>query len=143
MSELKVLDNPAEPVNDVVSAAARSSRILSAEQILGMDDLNTIDVEIPEWPVNGEPGLVRLKTMSAREALNFQKQMSASPKNRDDAMINVVVMSAVDEAGTRIFTAKQVEQLRDKSIKVFTRLQKAAMELNGFSEPGTQAAKGN
>lgn len=130
-------------VDDLTSAINRQSRLLTADQILGMDDLNTMDLEIPEWPVNGEPGIIRLKTLSAREALNFQKTMNLSPANRDNAMISIVVLSAVDDAGNRIFTNAQVERLREKSVKVFTRIQKAAMELNGFGEPDNKAAKGN
>jgi hypothetical protein len=114
---------------------AKVSRILTAEQILGMDDLNTLDVEIPEWQVDGEPGVVRLKALSAREAMTFQKQLSLNNKAREDAMISIVVLSAVDETGERIFNQKQIELLRDKSIRVFGRLQKAAMELNGFTDP--------
>jgi hypothetical protein len=114
-------------------------RYLTAEQILEMDDLNTMDVEVPEWPIDGEPGLVRLKTLSAREALTFQKQMQVNAKAREDAMVSIVVLSAVDENGERLFNQKQVELLRDKSVKVFTRLQTAAMELNGFSNPSKDA----
>jgi len=114
-------------------------RYLTAEQILEMDDLNTLDVEVPEWPIDGEPGIVRLKTLSAREALTFQKQMSVNSKAREDAMVSIVVLSAVDENGERLFNQKQVELLRDKSVKVFTRLQTAAMELNGFSNPNKDA----
>ena len=111
------------------------SRILTAEQILAMDDLNTMDVEIPEWKTaDGEPGVVRLKALTAREALTFQKQLNQNAKAREDAMISIVVLSAVDENGDRIFNAKQMELLRDKSIRVFGRLQKAAMELNGFDD---------
>ena len=110
-------------------------RYLTAEQILEMDDLNTMDVEVPEWPVDGEPGVIRLKTLTAREALTFQKQMQTSAKAREDAMVAIVVLSGVDGGGNRLFNAKQVELLRDKSVKVFTRLQTAAMELNGFSTP--------
>ena len=114
-------------------------RYLTAEQILEMDDLNTMDVEVPEWPIDGEPGIVRLKTLSAREALTFQKQMQVNSKAREDAMVSIVVLSAVDENGERLFNQKQVELLRDKSVKVFTRLQTAAMELNGFSNPSKDA----
>jgi len=114
-------------------------RYLTAEQILEMDDLNTMDVEVPEWSIDGEPGIVRLKTLSAREALTFQKQMQVNSKAREDAMVSIVVLSAVDENGERLFHQKQVELLRDKSVKVFTRLQTAAMELNGFSNPNKDA----
>jgi len=112
-----------------------TKRYLTAEQILGMDDLNTMDVEVPEWPIDGEPGTIRLKTLSAREAMTFQKSMQSSPRAREDAMVNIVVLSAVDEDNNRLFNPKQVEALRDKSVKVFTRLQTAAMELNGFATP--------
>jgi hypothetical protein len=137
--------NTPSPVPGATPApvAPRSGRILTAEQILGMDDLNVEEVEVPEWPVDGQPGIIRLKTMSAREAMNSQKQMNVSPKAREDAMINLIVMSAVDEKGDRIFTAKQVEMLRDKSMRVFVRLQKAAMSLNGFDDNAAASAKGN
>lgn len=121
-----------EAIEILPAETPKKSRLLTAEQILGMDDLNTVDVEIPEWSINGEPGVVRLKALTAREAMTFQKQMQSNNKAREDAMISVVVLSAVDENGERLFNQKQMELLREKSVRVFTRLQRAAMELNGF-----------
>lgn len=113
---------------------AKNSRILTAEQILGMDDLNTVEVEIPEWKTpDGEPGVVRLRALTAREALTFQKQMQSNSKAREDAMINIVILSAVNEDGEPLFNKSQTELLREKSVRVFTRLQKEAMKLNGFN----------
>lgn len=143
MSEDKNVQAPVAGTNPPSPEVPRKNRILTAEQILGMDDLNVEEVEIPEWSVDGQPGILRLKTMSAREAMNFQKQMNVSPKAREDAMINLIVMSIVDERGERLFTAKDVERLRDKSMRVFVRLQKAAMSLNGFDDNAAATAKGN
>lgn len=121
------------------SSTSKVSRILTAEQILAMDDLNTVDVEIEEWKTpDGEPGVVRLKALTAREALQFQRQLNTNAKAREDAMINIVVMSAVDENGDRIFNKMQMELLRDKAIRVFGILQKAAMKLNGFENPNSR-----
>jgi len=124
-------------------AESRANRYLTVEQILDMDDLNTVEVEIPEWPVNGEPGIVILKALTAREALTFQRSMQSNVKAREDAMISIVVLSAVDPEGNRIFNQKQIEQLRDKNVKVFTRLQKAAMDLNGFGQNSQENERKN
>ena len=113
-----------------VLPAEGSEKVLSAEDILGADDVEFERVPVPEWG-----GVVILKTMSAADAIRFHK-MSAGA-NRDEAIVQILAYCACDESGNLLFTTPgQVEKLRRKNIKVFKRLQDAAMDLNGFNEPG-------
>ena len=118
-----------------------SDQMLTVDDILGAEDLTTIDVEIPEWPKNGNPGVIRLKTMTAKESIFFTKSMQNNPQNRDNAMIRLIQRCAITDAGDPLFTEAQVKALSEKSVRVFNKLQKAALELNGFTDLAEQAAK--
>lgn len=102
------------------------SKLLTAEEILAASDLATVDVEVPEWG-----GTVRLRQLSAGETITFSEAASG---NKKLGTVKLIAMSAVDESGNRLFTDKQVEALKSKSIKIFVKLQKIALELNGFTE---------
>jgi hypothetical protein len=104
-----------------------TAKILTAEDILNADDVEYKKVLVPEWG-----GAIRLKIMSAADAIRFNRM-----PNRDEAIVQILAFCACDEDGKLLFTsAKQVEKLREKNIKVFSRLQDACLELNGFKKPG-------
>lgn len=106
---------------------------LSAEDILGADDLKSQEVEVPEWG-----GVVRLRPMSGEEAL---KLVELSGTDRTGAALRVVALCAVKEDGSRLFTDEQIVALRAKSAAALLRLQKKAMELNSLVEEGQVEAK--
>lgn len=108
-------------------------RLLTLDEIFSADDLKVITVEIPEWPKkNGQTGVIRLKTMTADEAIAFTKK---AREDKEAAMILLVQRCAVlNDNATKMFKEEQIVMLRKKSIKVFNRLQNAALELNGFTE---------
>lgn len=120
--------------------------LLTAEEILGADDMSHVDVPVPEWTPNyvdgDEPRKLRIQVMSAAGAIRFAEAQGDQEKARD-AMVRMVVECAVDDNGVRIFTEEQIVQLREKSFAVFQRLQEAALVLNGFAtnDAGEEAAK--
>ena len=107
--------------------------LLSAEQILAADDLDTVDVPVPEWTPPGQPtASVRLKAMSARMAMQFAAEVTDESKKRE-AMVRLVLTCAIDDAGEPLFTEAHLEALQAKSVRVFQRLQDKALVLNGFA----------
>ncbi len=127
--------------NEVLKAvdAVEETQFLSAEDILSSEDITTLDLEIPEWPKNGRPGVVRLKTMTGAEAVKFEKVMKGPQRDLGTPLL--ISACAVKQDGTPLFTSDQVAKLQQKSVRVFNRLQKAALELNGFTKEAEEVAK--
>jgi len=108
-------------------------RYLSASDIMDAKDIETVDVDIPEWG-----GFVRLRTLSGEDAVRFVELVKNDPTG---AALKIVALSAVDDSGNQLFTHEQVELLKRKSMKAIMRLQKEAMRLNGLSEDAPAVAK--
>jgi len=103
--------------------------LLTGAAILAASDLETIDLEVPEWG-----GTIRLRSLTADEAFDFMDLLN-DPVKKKLAAVHLIALSAVDGEGTRLFpTPAEVEQLRRKNIRVFMRLQKALLKLNGFGD---------
>jgi hypothetical protein len=101
---------------------------LSVDEILALDDLDVVPIYIPEWKTH-----VRFRVMSAAQALTFQKTLD-NPSTKADAWIRIFAYCAVDENGKRMFSDQQLQQLREKSTRVFLRLQDELMRINGFKD---------
>lgn len=113
---------------------------LSADDILGSDDLDYVDVTVPEWKKNGKPGVIRFRAMSAAEAIDFTKKLN---DNSADSYVRVVAATAIDPAtGERLFKGDAVVQrLLEKKSGIFIRLQKAVMKLNNIGKDNEDNAK--
>jgi hypothetical protein len=114
----------AERQENVVEVA--SKKRLSAADILGANDVHTVDVEVPEWG-----GFITLRTLTAGEAILVSERLKSGQR---DAAIQVLAMCAVDSEGNLLFTEEDVIRLRSKSLKAVMRVQDAALKLNGMKE---------
>lgn len=99
-------------------------KYLTAEDVLGASDITTVDVDVPEWG-----GTVRLRAMSGEEGVRFMDMMQ---KDRSNSALKVVLLTAVKEDGSPLFTADQLDQLQKKSLKALMKLQSEAVKLNGL-----------
>lgn len=121
---------------------------LSSSDIFGANDLSLEDVEISEWPKDGQPGRLRLRQLDAADTLEMTEAMNGSPK---DGMFIILVYTARDpETDEKVFPlpaepearkeqlAAYVSGLKLKSMKVLNRLQFAAMRVNQMG-PGPRA----
>ena len=105
--------------------------LLSRDQILQADDLQTEDVEVPEWG-----GSVRVRGLLGSERDAFEASMVHMRGNgqRELRLANMrarlVVMSVVDENGRRMFTDADVKALGDKSAAALDRVFDAARKLS-------------
>lgn len=107
------------------------TKVLTAGEILSSVDAQYSEVDCPEWG-----GIVRLRGLSAEEALEFT---AASKKTERDSAALLVVMSVVGEDGRPIFQQTDIPELRRKSMKVLMRLQRAALKLNGLDAATEEA----
>lgn len=110
-----------------------NKRYLSASDILDAKDIETVEVEVPEWN-----GVVRLRALSGEEALRFIELVQ---KDKTGAALKIVALCAVDETGAQLFSPEQVEQLKTKSLRAIMRLQNVALRINGLSEAAPVEAK--
>lgn len=100
-------------------------KTLSAQEILDADDAEYIYVDVPLWG-----GQVRLRTLTADEAMSFATLSSNSDGLHGEMMVFLVSKTAVDEQGEQLFTKEQAKLLTTKNFRIFTQLQDAALELN-------------
>jgi hypothetical protein len=109
---------------------------LSADDILGVNDLEVKEVAVPEWK-----GTVYLRVLPADEGLALSATMAGLPKESvSNALFLLLGATLVDENGRKLFTTdEQLAKLKTRSQKVLLRLQEEAMVLQGWK---TSAAAG-
>ena len=109
-------------------------KFLSAKEVLAVEDVETVDVEVPEWG-----GTIRLRMLTGEEAVSFAE----SVKGKDDkaGAARIVVRCAVDENNARIFSDEDIDVLKGKSMRALLRVQKVALEINGLSDEAVNKVK--
>lgn len=107
--------------------------LLSADDIFGMDDLEPITLAVPEWDRGDKKGAVRLRPLSAAEIMAY---IEKNKKGSANGPVDILVMSAVDINGKPLFQNKReiLDRVAKKSMKALTRIQAAAMKLNGLDQ---------
>ena len=110
--------------------------LLTKEALLSASDVETHDVDVPEWG-----GTIRLRLMTADDLELWQNFVMTQPKQ--GMMATLLSRSIVDEAGKLMFTADEVEALGNKSAAVMQRLFKKAVELNAMTKETTDALSKN
>lgn len=129
--EQKATTTAATEPNKVVDIhASKKPKFLTADDILGKDDRDYVEVECPEWG-----GTVRVRSLTGAEAVVFANSLK-SEKGRAQAMIRIIAMCACDENGKRIFTPEQVEMLASRNLRACMRVKDAAMRHNGYTTEG-------
>lgn len=113
----------------------KERKFRSAEDILATEDIEEVDVYVPEWDT-----LVRLRSLSGLEAQKFVEAFPPGERQTASA-VNIVALSAIKEDGTPLFTKEQVEELKAKSLRAIMRLQKVTLKINGLSEEGLKDTK--
>lgn len=117
--------------------------LLNKEQIKSVSDLETQDIEVPEWG-----GTVRLKSLTGAERDRFeasvvQGQGRNTTVNMQNLRAKLVAQSAIGEDGKPLFTEEDVKWLGEKSAKALNRLFNAAQQLSGLSESDVKELAGN
>ena len=107
--------------------------LLTRDEILKAQDLQTQTVEVPEWggsvKVQGMTGTDR----DAFEADIVQKKGKDFSVNMRNIRAKLVAVSLVNGDGKRIFTDKDIAALGKKSAAALDRIFSIAQELSGIS----------
>ena len=117
--------------------------MLSRDTILAKNDVQTEEVEVPEWG-----GSVLVRGMSGTEREAFEKartrEVPSGNRNarragqtttefsRERLRAGLVCACAVDERGNRLFTTEDLPALNDKSAAALERIVDVAMRLSGM-----------
>lgn len=108
--------------------------LLSKEAILAVQDTATELVEVPEWG-----GAVRVRGLTGSERDAFESEVVQ--RNGRDVRTNtrnirarMVVMSVVNEDGSRMFSYHDIEALGEKSARALDRIFAVAMRLSGLRD---------
>ena len=121
-------------------------KLLNADEILGKDDSQYEDVDVPEWG-----GTVRVRSLTADERDAFDEsitKLSGNGKGQTREIImkgiraKLVSRSLIDDKGDRLFTDAQVETLGKKNATVLDRLFAIAQRLSGLSKDDVEKLAG-
>jgi hypothetical protein len=110
------------------------AKYLTKQQILDAQDLETKEVEVPEWG-----GTVLVKTMTGVERDAFESSVvKGKGKNTTVNMANIraklVAASIVDQDGQRLFDDQDVQALGKKSAAALDRVFAVAQKLSKISQ---------
>lgn len=121
-------------------------KLLNADEILGKDDSQHEDVDVPEWG-----GTVRVRSLTADERDAFDEsitKLSGNGKGQTREIVmkgiraKLVARSLIDDKGVRLFTDAQVETLGKKNATVLDRLFAIAQRLSGLSKDDVEKLAG-
>lgn len=107
--------------------------LLTKEQILSSDDLDSVTLDVPEWAKDGQ---IKLAMMSGFARDRFE--VSCMGKKGGTDLVNfrarLVAACAVDENNNLLFDEKDIIKLGNKSGAVLDRLYDASTQLNKLSD---------
>lgn len=120
-----------------------STKLLGREAIFAVNDLQTEDVEVPEWG-----GTVRVKGLTGTERDSFEEScISGKGKQASFKMSNIraklVAKTVVDEEGNSIFKEADVEALGRKSGSALDRVFTVAQRLSGITKEDIEELEKN
>ena len=119
-------------------AVIKNQNVLSAAALFAAGTPVAVPVEIPEVEINGKPGVLFIRALSARDVLDFAGSEATTPDAQQAAMIKIITKAVVNQDGTPMFASEEdVEKLRDLRFKVFTAIVAAVNEVAGLG--GTKA----
>jgi hypothetical protein len=117
---------------------------LSAAQILGADDRNYEDVDVPEWG-----GMVRVVGMSGSDRNAYQASLvvigsngNVQRLNMTDQLAKLLARCLHDDEFNRLFSDKEIKALGAKNGAVLERLSGIAQRLSGLRKEDVEAAAG-
>lgn len=104
--------------------------ILNRDAIFAAEDRNIERLNIPEWG-----GDVCLRVLSGRERDRFETSLQGGNKAKSmkDFRARFAALILCDEAGDKLFSAVDVENLSEKSGRALDRILERGMSLNAIS----------
>lgn len=114
---------------------------MSRDEILGLDDIKTVPVTVPEW--NNKVVLIKGMTGAERDAFEAANRDSNGQQKLSNVRARFLVRVIVNENGTRIFGDQDAAALGKKSSDALNRLWEAANDANGTSDAVQEETEGN
>lgn len=116
---------------------------LGSSDVRKINDLQTEDVDLPQWK-----GFVTIKALTSaeRDAFEASLRIERNGKQKVDTAnmrAKLVVMCAVDEYGHRIWSDTDAGWLGEKSSAVVSKLYDVATRLSGISEEDAKELEKN
>lgn len=105
--------------------------MLTREAILAADDLPKVEVAVPEW--GGGSVWIRSFTGAERDAWEQAMMGAGAGRTVENIRARLVVLTAVDANGVRLFADEDADALGSKSARALDRLFTAAARLNGLT----------
>ena len=123
---------------------------LSKEEILKADDLETREVEVPEWaPPGVEHAVVRVRGLdgTARDAyeasmVEMREDNTMGP-SLSNMKVKLVAKAIVDEAGNPMFNEFDIGALGQKSAIALGRVYEVVAQMSGLAPEAVTVAMGN
>ena len=117
--------------------------MLSKQQIIDVDDLGTVEVEVPEWD-----GSVLVRPLTAKQRGQFtaalvDQRQGGRTLRLQDIQIRLCGLSIVDESGKRMFSDAEMAILGGKSSAALQHVFEVAQRLSGLSEEQVEELAGN
>jgi hypothetical protein len=117
----------------------------SREQILGLDDRQFEDVDVPEWSTT-----VRVRGMTGSERDAWEASLlgpgrpgQAPRVDYSDVRAKLLVRTIVNGAGERVFSDVDVRQLGAKSASALQRIFEVAQRLSRLTDSDVEELTGN
>lgn len=117
---------------------------LTRDQILKADDLQRVEVPVPEWG-----GTVWVRTMTGQEREAYESSFIGRDGKVDlrtgmkDARARLCSLCVVDDAGRSLFTHADIEALSKKSTIAIGRVFDAIQKLNAITDEEIEELAGN
>lgn len=103
------------------------TRVLTLDDIVAANDLGVVAEQVPEWG-----GTVYIRQLPADESLALFEKVKAAGETSGLFLLLAAVL--VTESGQKLVTDDaHMERLKKKSPKVLIRLQKRALDLQGWT----------
>ena len=108
--------------------------LLSRDLILGANDLQFEEIEVPEWG-----GRVRVRSMTAADRDVYEQSLLSARGpdeqiNMRNARARLLAICLVDADGRRIFDEGDIERLGEKSAAAVSRVFDVAARLNALGK---------
>lgn len=117
---------------DTVIEPEKVRRILGKRDILEAADMNTEEVEVPEW---GGVVIVRALTGTERDSYEADIFATGTPGqyNLQNIRAKLAARTMIDEQGVRLFSDSEVSKLGLKSASALDRVFGVAQRLSGLT----------
>jgi hypothetical protein len=130
-------------MGDGIVEFGKKSRFLSREAILSAPDIETIEVNVPEWG-----GIVLIKPLTgagrdAFEASVIEEKNGKTVLKSQNFRARLVARCIVDEDGKRMFADEDITSLGKKSSKALSMLFDECQKSSGMTKEDVAELEGN